>query len=109
MRTGPFRIPSQGLCQAREARETLKRREGVVRGDGTGGKGRFSYGNRNEGKSDMSALFVFLLCLLCQNHGFSPACLLSSHPSSWGTTYSGLNYDRGKTMKSSQSEMSLHE
>lgn len=104
MRTGHFRIPSQGLGQARE---TPKRREedtGVI-----GQREKESYGNRNEGKSDASAWFVFLLRLLCQNRGFSPACLLSCHPSFGGTTYSGLNYDHGKTMQSSQSEMSLHE
>lgn len=107
MRTGHFRIPSQGLCRAREARETPKRREGAT---GVMGQGeQESYGNRNEGKSDALAWFVFLLRLLGQNHGSSPACLLSSHPSFGGTTHSGLNYDHGKTMQSSQSEMSLRE
>lgn len=64
----------------REARETQKRRERVAGGDGTGERGRYSYGNRNEGKNDVPALFVFLLCLLCQNHAFSP-----SFPPFWGT------------------------
>lgn len=98
MNTGYSLIPSKCLYQERQEKC---------------GRGNESSGVMRKGKEEdliietemkkrMISLSVCLLCLWCQNNGFFLPSLL---PSFFFLT--GLNYDHGKMMKSSQSEMNF--